>query len=164
MPKTQIPNRRRGCEQFADCRVKLCTYCFQMLREKGYTFDIAFTSVLKRAIKTLNLIQDSMDLHWIPVVKHWRLNERMYGALQGLNKAETAAKHGEKQVQVSLFFSKKKYFCHITLQAASWNSIVCTLHFYSFLQIWRRSYATPPPPVDENNEHWPGHEAKYQVK
>ena len=74
-----------------------------MLRDKGYSFDIAFTSVLKRAIKTLHLVQDEMDLHWIPVVRHWRLNERMYGGLQGLNKAETAAKHGEKQVQVSAY-------------------------------------------------------------
>ena len=72
-----------------------------MLKEKGYTFDVAFTSVLKRAIKTLYYVQESLDLHWIPVVRHWRLNERMYGALQGLNKSETAAKHGEAQVQVS---------------------------------------------------------------
>lgn len=72
----------------------------QMLKEKGFTFDIAFTSVLKRAIKTLYHIQNETDLHYIPVVRHWRLNERMYGALQGLNKAETAAKHGEEQVQI----------------------------------------------------------------
>jgi 2,3-bisphosphoglycerate-dependent phosphoglycerate mutase len=73
-----------------------------MIKEKGLTFDVAFTSVLKRAIKTLFLIQDGTDLHWVPVHRHWRLNERMYGALQGLNKAETAAKHGEQQVQVTL--------------------------------------------------------------
>lgn len=73
-----------------------------MLRDKGFTFDLAFTSVLKRAIKTLFYIQDEMDLHYIPVVRHWRLNERMYGGLQGLNKSETAAKHGEKQVQVKI--------------------------------------------------------------
>ena len=73
-----------------------------MLKEKGYSFDVAFTSVLKRAIKTLYFVQDELDLHWIPVVRHWRLNERMYGALQGLNKSETAAKHGEEQVQVSV--------------------------------------------------------------
>ena len=71
-----------------------------MIKEKGLEFDIAFTSVLKRAIKTLYFIQDEMDLHWIPVKRHWRLNERMYGALQGLNKAETAQKHGEEQVKV----------------------------------------------------------------
>ena len=71
-----------------------------MIKERGFTFDVAHTSVLKRAIKTLHLIQDELDLHWIPVQRHWRLNERMYGALQGLNKSETAAKHGEEQVQV----------------------------------------------------------------
>jgi broad specificity phosphatase PhoE len=71
-----------------------------MLKEKGFTFDLAYTSVLKRAIKTLFYIQDEMDLHWVPVVRDWRLNERMYGALTGLNKAETAAKHGEEQVKV----------------------------------------------------------------
>lgn len=73
---------------------------FQMLKEKGYTFDVAYTSLLKRAIKTLNLVLDEMDLDWIPVHKHWRLNERMYGGLQGLNKSETAAKHGEDKVKV----------------------------------------------------------------
>lgn len=72
----------------------------QILKEKEYTFDVAFTSVLKRAIKTLYFVQDSLDLHWIPVHRHWRLNERMYGALQGLNKSETAAKHGEEQVKI----------------------------------------------------------------
>lgn len=72
----------------------------QMLKEKGYCFDIAFTSVLKRAIKTLYHVQNELDLHWIPVVRHWRLNERMYGGLQGLNKSETAAKHGEEQVKI----------------------------------------------------------------
>lgn len=64
----------------------------------GYKFDLAFTSVLSRAIRTLNVILDEMNLTWIPVTKHWELNERHYGALQGLNKAETAAKHGEQQV------------------------------------------------------------------
>ncbi len=71
-----------------------------VLREQGYKFDIAFTSVLKRAIRTLWLAQDEMDLMWIPVQISWRLNERHYGALQGLNKAETAAKFGEKQVLI----------------------------------------------------------------
>ncbi|MBU1226928.1 MAG: 2,3-diphosphoglycerate-dependent phosphoglycerate mutase [Actinobacteria bacterium] len=66
----------------------------------GYGFDIAFTSVLKRAILTLHLTLATMDRLWIPVVKHWRLNERHYGALQGLNKAETAGRHGDEQVQV----------------------------------------------------------------
>jgi 2,3-bisphosphoglycerate-dependent phosphoglycerate mutase len=70
------------------------------LREAGYQFDIAYTSVLKRAIRTLWITLDNMDLMWIPVVRSWRLNERHYGALQGLNKAETAAQHGEEQVKV----------------------------------------------------------------
>ena len=72
----------------------------QLLSELGYEFDIAYTSVLKRAIRTLWLMLDEMDLMWIPVVRDWRLNERHYGALQGLNKAETAAKYGEDQVHI----------------------------------------------------------------
>ena len=75
----------------------------QSLKEAGFTFDLAYTSVLKRAIKTLFFIQEELDLHWIPVTRSWRLNERMYGGLQGLNKAETAAKHGEDQVKVISF-------------------------------------------------------------
>lgn len=71
-----------------------------LLKKKGYTFDIAFTSVLKRAIRTLWITLDNMDLMWIPVYRSWRLNERHYGALQGLNKAETAAKYGDKQVLI----------------------------------------------------------------
>lgn len=70
------------------------------LKQEGYTFDIAYTSVLKRAIRTLWLTLDGMDLMWIPVVRDWRLNERHYGALQGLNKAQTAEKYGEAQVKV----------------------------------------------------------------
>jgi len=73
----------------------------QLLKENQLKFDVAYTSVLKRAIKTLYLVQEELDLHWIPVHRHWRLNERMYGGLQGLNKAETAAAHGEDQVKVS---------------------------------------------------------------
>ena len=72
----------------------------RLLASGGYTFDVAFTSVLKRAIRTLWIALDEMDLMWIPVEKSWRLNERHYGALQGLNKAETAAKHGEAQVKI----------------------------------------------------------------
>jgi 2,3-bisphosphoglycerate-dependent phosphoglycerate mutase len=72
----------------------------RLLKEGGYTFDLAYTSVLKRAIRTLGIALDALDLLWIPVTKHWRLNERHYGALQGLNKAETAAKHGEAQVKI----------------------------------------------------------------
>jgi len=72
----------------------------QLLREKGFTFDIAYTSVLKRAIRTLNIILEEMELDWIPVVRAWQLNERHYGALQGLNKAEMAIKFGEEQVKI----------------------------------------------------------------
>ncbi len=72
----------------------------RLLREGGYTFDVAFTSVLKRAIHTLNLVLDVMDLDWLPIVKGWQLNERHYGALQGLNKAEMADKFGEQQVKI----------------------------------------------------------------
>lgn len=72
----------------------------QTLKAQGFTFDLAFTSVLKRAIRTLWIIMDEMDLMWIPVRNSWRLNERHYGALQGLNKSETAAKFGEDQVKI----------------------------------------------------------------
>src|ERR1041384_3635612 len=71
-----------------------------LLQKEGFVFDIAFTSLLKRAIRTLWIVLDRMDLMWIPVEKDWRLNERHYGALQGLNKAETAAKFGEDQVRI----------------------------------------------------------------
>ncbi len=71
-----------------------------LLREAGFTFDLAYTSVLKRAIRTLWLTLDAMDLMWIPIEHDWRLNERHYGALQGLNKSETAAKYGDAQVLV----------------------------------------------------------------
>jgi 2,3-bisphosphoglycerate-dependent phosphoglycerate mutase len=72
----------------------------RLMKQAGFAFDLAFTSVLTRAIKTLGIALAEMDQLWIPVTKHWRLNERHYGALQGLNKAETAAKHGEAQVKV----------------------------------------------------------------
>jgi 2,3-bisphosphoglycerate-dependent phosphoglycerate mutase len=72
----------------------------RLMKQAGFTFDLAFTSVLRRAIKTLGIALDGMDQLWIPVTKHWRLNERHYGALQGLNKAETAAQHGEAQVKI----------------------------------------------------------------
>ncbi|XP_025093952.1 uncharacterized protein LOC112563809 [Pomacea canaliculata] len=75
-------------------------YAVELLKKRKITFDLAFTSVLTRAIKTLYLIQDGLDLHWIPVIKTWRLNERHYGGLQGLNKAETAARHGEEKVKI----------------------------------------------------------------
>jgi 2,3-bisphosphoglycerate-dependent phosphoglycerate mutase len=71
-----------------------------LLKQSGYDFDVVYTSVLKRAIRTANTVLDAMDLAWIPVIKDWRLNERSYGALQGLNKAETARKFGDEQVLI----------------------------------------------------------------
>jgi 2,3-bisphosphoglycerate-dependent phosphoglycerate mutase len=85
----------------------------RLLKAEGYEFDVAYTSVLKRAIWTLWHCLDAMERTWLPVVKHWRLNERHYGGLQGLDKAETAKKYGDEQVLV-----------------------------------WRRSYDTPPPPLE----------------
>lgn len=87
---TDVDLSERGLSEAKDAAVTL--------KEAGYNFDIAYTSVLKRAIRTLWLTLDGMDLMWIPVIRSWRLNERHYGALQGLNKAETAAKFGEQQV------------------------------------------------------------------
>jgi 2,3-bisphosphoglycerate-dependent phosphoglycerate mutase len=97
-----------------------------VLKQEGYTFDLVFTSVLKRAIKTANILLEELDLLWLPVVRSWRLNERHYGALQGLNKAETAAKYGEAQVK-----------------------------------IWRRSYDTPPPPLETSDPRYPGNDRRY---
>ncbi len=91
-----------------------------------FDIDIAFTSVLTRAIRTLWLIMDELHRLWIPVIRDWRLNERHYGALQGLNKAETAAKYGEEQVH-----------------------------------IWRRSYATAPPPLADDDERHPSRDPRY---
>ncbi|KUL21012.1 2,3-diphosphoglycerate-dependent phosphoglycerate mutase [Chlorobium limicola] len=96
------------------------------IKEAGLTFDIAYTSVLKRAIRTLWNALDVLDLMWIPVVKSWRLNERHYGALQGLNKSETSRKYGEEQVLV-----------------------------------WRRSYDTPPPVLEKDDERYPGTDRRY---
>ncbi|OHB62002.1 MAG: phosphoglyceromutase [Planctomycetes bacterium RBG_13_46_10] len=98
----------------------------QALIKNGYTFDIAFTSVLKRAIRTLWIILDDMDLMWIPVYRSWRLNERHYGALQGLNKPKTKAQFGEEQVQ-----------------------------------LWRRSYDTPPPPLADTDSRHPRLDPRY---
>jgi 2,3-bisphosphoglycerate-dependent phosphoglycerate mutase len=98
----------------------------RLLREGGYTFDLAHTSLLKRAIRTLWIALDVLDLMWIPVVKDWRLNERHYGALQGLNKAEMTAKHGEAQVE-----------------------------------IWRRSYDVPPPPLTPDDPRHPRQDPRY---
>ena len=99
----------------------------ELLKAGGYTFDRAFTSVLKRAIRTLWIVLDEMDLMWIPVERSWRLNERHYGALQGLDKAETAAKFGERQVK-----------------------------------IWRRSYDTPPPALEQTDPRFPGTDPRYR--
>ncbi|WP_317202616.1 2,3-diphosphoglycerate-dependent phosphoglycerate mutase [Janthinobacterium sp.] len=80
--------------------VQEASYAGKVLKEAGFTFDLAYTSVLKRAIRTLWLSLDAMDLMWLPIKHDWRLNERHYGALQGLDKAETAAKYGDEQVLV----------------------------------------------------------------
>jgi 2,3-bisphosphoglycerate-dependent phosphoglycerate mutase len=89
---TDVDLSERGREEAAEAG--------RLLKDGGYDFDIAYTSVLKRAIRTLWIAEDVLDLLWIPVIKHWRLNERHYGALQGLNKAETAATHGESQIKI----------------------------------------------------------------
>ncbi len=98
----------------------------RLLGDLGFSFDVAYTSVLTRAIRTLWIVLDEMDRMWIPVHRDWRLNERHYGALQGLNKAETAAKYGDEQVH-----------------------------------IWRRSYDTPPPPLEADDERHPSHDPRY---
>ena len=72
----------------------------KLLKEEGFEFDLVYTSVLKRAIRTMQIAMDELDHMWVPVVRNWRLNERHYGGLQGLNKAETAAQHGEEQVKI----------------------------------------------------------------
>ncbi len=97
------------------------------LKERGFQFDLSYTSVLKRAIHTLDLVLSELDQVWLPVTKDWRLNERHYGGLQGLNKAETAAKHGEEQVKV-----------------------------------WRRSYDTPPPPMELSDKRHPRNDPRYK--
>ncbi len=84
----------------SDKGIKEAAKAGRVLRQQGYVFDLAFTSVLKRAIRTLWIALDELDLMWIPVKNSWRLNERHYGALQGLNKSETARKYGEDQVLV----------------------------------------------------------------
>lgn len=89
---TDVDLSERGREEAAEAG--------RLLKEGGFDFDLAFTSVLKRAIRTLWTVLDVMDLMWIPVHRDWRLNERHYGALQGLNKVETAAKYGEAQVKI----------------------------------------------------------------
>ena len=99
----------------------------KLLREQGYDFDRVYTSVLKRAIRTAWLALDEMDRMWLPVTLDWRLNERHYGSLQGLNKAEMAQRFGEEQVRV-----------------------------------WRRSYDTPPPPLEKTDSRYPGGDRRYR--
>jgi 2,3-bisphosphoglycerate-dependent phosphoglycerate mutase len=98
----------------------------RLLQEGRYDFDITYTSLLKRAVRTLWIVLEGLDRMWLPVHGSWRLNERHYGALQGLDKAETAAKYGEEQVQ-----------------------------------LWRRSYADPPPALTTEDERYPGHDRRY---
>ena len=98
----------------------------KVLKAEGAEFDLAITSVLKRAIHTLDSVMNEIGTPWLPVEKSWRLNERHYGALTGLNKAETAAKHGEDQVK-----------------------------------IWRRSYATPPPPLAKDSPEHASKDRRY---
>ncbi len=89
---TDVDLSEKGMEEAREAAIHL--------KEEGYTFDIVFTSVLKRAIRTMWIILDGLDLMWLPFIKSWRLNERHYGALQGLNKSETADKYGEEQVML----------------------------------------------------------------
>ncbi len=89
---TDVPLSEKGIQEAREAG--------RLLREGGYAFDVAYTSVLKRAIKTLWIVLEEMDLMWIPVVQSWRLNERHYGALQGLNKSEAAKELGEEQVKL----------------------------------------------------------------
>ena len=96
------------------------------LKHEQLSFDLAYTSVLKRATRTLGIMLEEMSLTWIPVTNAWELNERHYGALQGLNKSQVAAEYGEEQVQ-----------------------------------IWRRSYDTPPPPLNNDDERHPRFEIRY---
>ncbi len=102
------------------------TEAARLLAAEGLEFDVAFTSVLKRAIRTLWIVMDGMDRMWVPVHRAWELNERHYGALQGLDKKETVARHGAEQVQ-----------------------------------IWRRSYATPPPPLEADDPRHPARDPRY---
>jgi 2,3-bisphosphoglycerate-dependent phosphoglycerate mutase len=99
----------------------------QQLKEEGFVFDVGYTSLLKRAIRTLWIVLDELDQLWIPVNRSWRLNERHYGALQGLNKAQTAEKYGDEQVLV-----------------------------------WRRSYDTPPPALEDGDERFPANDPRYR--
>ncbi|MFQ5555651.1 MAG: 2,3-diphosphoglycerate-dependent phosphoglycerate mutase [Acidimicrobiia bacterium] len=115
---TDVPLSGRGIEE--------AHAAGKAMAEEGLAFDVAHTSLLRRAIDTLDLTLAEMELGWIPVSKHWRLNERHYGALQGQNKRETAEHHGADQVL-----------------------------------LWRRSYDTPPPPLDPDDERHASHDPRY---
>ncbi len=112
--------------ELTDTGVAQAKQAGRLLKAEGYEFDVAYTSVLKRAIHTLNYALDEMERSWLPVVKSWRLNERHYGGLQGLNKAETAKQYGDEQVLV-----------------------------------WRRSYDTPPLPLDANDPRGQRQDLRY---
>jgi 2,3-bisphosphoglycerate-dependent phosphoglycerate mutase len=116
---TDVPLTDRGREEAIEAGV--------MLREAGLEPRVLHTSLLLRATETAELALREMGRHWIPVRRHWRLNERHYGGLQGLNKRETAERYGDEQVQV-----------------------------------WRRSYSTPPPPVEPDDQRHPRHDPRYQ--
>ncbi len=115
---TDVPLSDRGVEE--------ATEAGRLMDTEGFAFDVLHTSLLRRAIDTAAIALDEMDLGWIPVSKSWRLNERHYGALQGLDKKETAKLHGAEQVH-----------------------------------IWRRSYDVPPPPLDLDDERYPGRDPRY---
>ncbi|MFI4895060.1 MAG: 2,3-diphosphoglycerate-dependent phosphoglycerate mutase [Steroidobacterales bacterium] len=116
---TDVDLTSEGCEEALQAG--------RELKRQGLVPDLVFTSVLKRAIRTQWLMLDELDLLWLPVERHWRLNERHYGALQGLNKAQTVERHGEAQVQ-----------------------------------LWRRSYDVPPPPLDLDDQRHPRFDPRYR--
>ncbi|HEY6453243.1 MAG TPA: 2,3-diphosphoglycerate-dependent phosphoglycerate mutase [Steroidobacteraceae bacterium] len=116
---TDVDLTPQGCEEARQAG--------RELKREALVPDVVFTSVLKRAIRTMWLMLDELDLMWLPVERHWRLNERHYGALQGLNKAQTVERHGEAQVQ-----------------------------------IWRRSYDIPPPPLEAGDARHPRFDPRYR--
>ncbi len=117
---TDVPLSERGMDEAVTAG--------HLMADEGLDFDVVHTSLLRRAITTANLALDEMDRLWIDVKRSWRLNERHYGALQGLNKKETAERHGAEQV-----FE------------------------------WRRSYSTPPPPLDRSDERHPAGDPRYRM-
>jgi len=115
---TDVPLTEKGTEEAIEAG--------HLMAAERMAFDVVHTSLLRRAITTANLTLDVMDQHWLPVYRTWRLNERHYGALQGLNKKQTAERHGAEQV-----FE------------------------------WRRSYHTPPPPLERSDQRHPAHDPRY---